>query len=354
MIYLGTSYGTKKTYRSAINSFNTIYACLNIPSPLTGERVYPRKQVDVFMALATMASYKAASTCRGAKSAAEDAWLLNGNRGPVIDQRLWKRMYKGIEVYKGKKLADKSAILPSQVKGKINYMIKRGEHFSIDGASIILAEICGVLLGLRRSEHFASSMRNPNRTTLLCFRNLAGADWDLGDITRSHNIASWAESLSLDEIIKVRLCYTKHQRHRVAHEVVAGPGYKLMSFVLWIKVIVKLRSKFSQPLTVDSPLLVRSNKGSLVPMTGDFMSRMDSVYAPTLGWYKATIHSRRRGFATAAVRSGVHMATITIALRHSQGVTMQYISLSTAEKAALTTRLAIEAYRDEKDKISTV
>ena len=84
------------------------------------------------------------------------------------------------------------------------------------------------------------------------------------------------------------------------------------------------------------------------------MSRMDSVYAPALGWFKATIHSRRRGFATAAVRSGVHMATITIALRHSQGVTMQYISLSTAEKAALTTRLAIEAYRDEKDKISTV
>ena len=37
------------------------------------------------MALATMASYKAASTVRVAKAAAEDAWLLGGNRGPVID-----------------------------------------------------------------------------------------------------------------------------------------------------------------------------------------------------------------------------------------------------------------------------
>ena len=89
-------------------------------------------------------------------------------------------------------------------------------------------------------------------------------------------------------------------------------------------------------------------------MTGDYMSKMDSVYARTLGWCGATIHSRRRGFATAAVRSGIHMATITIAMRHSQGVTMQYITLSTAEKATITTRLAIEAYRDEKDKISTV
>ena len=37
------------------------------------------------MALATMASYKAASTVRVAKCAAEDAWLLGGNKGPIID-----------------------------------------------------------------------------------------------------------------------------------------------------------------------------------------------------------------------------------------------------------------------------
>ena len=37
------------------------------------------------MALATMASSKAASTCRGAKSAAEDEQLLNGTRDPIID-----------------------------------------------------------------------------------------------------------------------------------------------------------------------------------------------------------------------------------------------------------------------------
>ena len=117
-----------------------------------------------------------------------------------------------------------------------------------------------------------------------------------------------------------------------------------MSFILWLKIVVKLRVKLGETLTVQSPLLVRLNKGVLVPMTGTFMARMDERYAPALGWYKATIHSRRRGFATALVRCGVHMALITIAMRHSQGVTMQYIALSLAEKASITTRLAIAAY----------
>ena len=71
------------------------------------------------MALAVMASYKAASTCRVAKCAVEDAWLLSGNIGLVVDPILWKRMYKGIQVYKGTRLADKVAILPSQVRKKI-------------------------------------------------------------------------------------------------------------------------------------------------------------------------------------------------------------------------------------------
>ena len=44
------------------------------------------------------------------------------------------------------------------------------------------------------------------------------------------------------------------------------------------------------------------------------------------------------------VRSGVHMASITIAMRHSQGVTMQYVKLSIPEKASITTRLAIASY----------
>ena len=60
------------------------------------------------MALAFMASYKVASTCRVAKCAAEDAWLLSGNTGPVVDAVLWKRMFRGIEVYKGTKLAEGS------------------------------------------------------------------------------------------------------------------------------------------------------------------------------------------------------------------------------------------------------
>ena len=74
------------------------------------------------------------------------------------------------------------------------------------------------------------------------------------------------------------------------------------------------------------------------------MAKMDKFYAPKLGWFRATIYSRRRGFATAMVRCGIHMVSITIAMRHSQGVTMQYVALSLAEKASITTRLAIAAY----------
>ena len=229
MVFLGTSYGTKNTYQSAINAFNTIFDLLYIPSPFLTSKTYPRSEVDIFMALATMASYKAAGTCRVAKSAAADVWLLNGNKGPVIDPVLWKRMFKGIELYKGRTFADKIAVLPSQVREKIEFMVARGEHYTISGASIILAELCGVLLGLRRSEHFASAETKPNRTTLLCFRNLAGASWDLAEAGSNFDIAKWAAKLAIDEIFRVRLCYTKHQRHRVAHEVVAGPGYRLMS-----------------------------------------------------------------------------------------------------------------------------
>ena len=98
-------------------------------------------------------------------------------------------MYRGIEVYKGRTFKEKSAVLPSQVREKIEYMMSRGEHYTLNGAFIILAELCGVLLGLRRSEHFASSESKPNLTTLLCFRNLAGADWDLADCTRPVVIA---------------------------------------------------------------------------------------------------------------------------------------------------------------------
>ena len=138
---------------------------MGINSPFKNEKAYPKKQVDVFMALATMASYKAAATCRVAKSAAEDAWLLLGNTGPVVDAVLWKRMYKGILVYKGTKLADKVAILPSQVRKKIVYMLGQRDKGSIDYASLILADICGVLLGLRRSEFLAARQKDPDRTT---------------------------------------------------------------------------------------------------------------------------------------------------------------------------------------------
>ena len=130
--------------------------------------------------------------------------------------------------------------------------------------------------------------------------------------------------------------------------MIAGPGYRHMSFVKWLKVIVKLRLRRKEKLTVDSPLLVRIKQNKVVPMTGAFMASMDKIFAPVLGWHKATIHSRRLGFATAAVRNGIHMAYITIAMRHSQGVTMQYVALGLAEKATITTRLAIAAYKEDQ------
>ena len=119
-----------------------------------------------------------------------------------------------------------------------------------------------------------------------------------------------------------------------------------MSIILWLKIVVKLRLKQKEKLTVNSPILVRKKGKTIVPMTGQYMMRMDKTYAPKLGWHKATIHSRRRGFATAAVRSGIHMANITIAMRHSQGVTLQYVTLSLEEKTVITTRLAIASYND--------
>ena len=92
-------------------------------------------------------------------------------------------MFNGIKVYKGTTLAEKVAILPAQVRVKINWLMKQ-EGRAIDNASIILADLCGVLLGLRRSEFLAAVEKNPNRTTLLCFHNLSSIDWDLADLTR--------------------------------------------------------------------------------------------------------------------------------------------------------------------------
>ena len=56
-----------------------------------------------------------------------------------------------------------------------------------------------------------------------------------------------------------------------------------MSFVYWIKVVVNMRFKLGEALTVESPLLVRHTGGKIVPLTGNFVSRMDKIYAPLLG-----------------------------------------------------------------------
>ena len=81
---------------------------------------------------------------------------------------------QGNQGLQGRTFAEKSAVLHSQVRFEIEYMIGRREHITISGASIILAELCGVLLGLRRSEFLVTAEGRPNLATLLCFRNLAG------------------------------------------------------------------------------------------------------------------------------------------------------------------------------------
>ena len=73
----------------------------------------------------------------------------------------------------------------------------------------------------------------------------------------------------------MRLFYSKHQRHRVGHEVVAGLGYRQMAIVVYLKILVLLRLRHGEKLAVNSQILVRINRMKLVPMTGDLMRRMD-------------------------------------------------------------------------------
>ena len=62
-------------------------------------------------------------------------------RGPVIETVLWKKMYRGILVYKVTTVAENTAIPPYQVRRKIDYLRREGHIRSIDSASIILADI---------------------------------------------------------------------------------------------------------------------------------------------------------------------------------------------------------------------
>ena len=104
----------------------------------------------------------------------------------------------------------------------------------------------------------------------------------MSDITQDWDAAAWAERLKLDEVFRVRLCYAKNRRHRVAHEVIAGPGFRLMSFVTWLRVVIRIRLELGEKISLDSPLLVRENRKRIVPMTSAFMTAMDRIYAPKL------------------------------------------------------------------------
>ena len=70
--------------------------------------------------------------------------------------------------------------------------------------------------------------------------------------------------LSLDKAIRVRVCYTEHQRHRVVNPVIAGPGRKLMSFLFSIKIVVNMQVELGEKLSGKSPLLVRRVLGKIV------------------------------------------------------------------------------------------
>ena len=50
-----------------------------------------------------------------------------------------------------------------------------------------------------------------------------------------------------------------------------------MSIALWLKIVVKLRVRIKEKLTVDSPILVRVSRNKMVPMTGAYMMRKDKI-----------------------------------------------------------------------------
>ena len=56
--------------------------------------------------------------------------MLSVHRGAIIDPVLLKRMYRGRKVYKGCTFKEKTAVMPSQVKEKIE---KKGEHYTLNG-----------------------------------------------------------------------------------------------------------------------------------------------------------------------------------------------------------------------------
>ena len=56
-----------------------------------------------------------------------------------------------------------------------------------------------------------------------------------------------------------------------------------MSFVFWIKIIVNMSIKLGEKISVKSPLLVRQVRGKIVPLTGNYIVRMDKFYAPIRG-----------------------------------------------------------------------
>ena len=164
------------------------------------------------------------------------------------------------------------------------------------------------------------------------------------ETSRDKNCAGLFWQFNWDEwnLISPLMSLCKERLH------INAAGYRLMSFFIWLKIIVRLRIHRGERLTVNSPLLVRTKVKKIVPLTGAYMASMDKIFGPVLGWHNATIHSRRRGFATAVAQNGIHMSYITIAMRHSQGVTMQYIALGMAEKASITTRLAIASYNERR------
>ena len=80
-------------------------------------------------------------------------------------------MYKSIKVYKGRFFAVMSVVLLRFAAKSSTWLGRGREHLTIYGVSMILSELYGVLVGLRRFEFLATAKHNHNGTTLLCLRN---------------------------------------------------------------------------------------------------------------------------------------------------------------------------------------
>ena len=216
-----------------------------------------------------------------------------------------------------------------------------------------MAECLGNQGGLRNSEMFHKS-EDPKQKhhRALKIGSLSGRcksvtfDFTVGVATHEE-ILEWARDLDPDTaILKWDLFYTKHNRTRLSHEVVTGPGFRALSVTLWLKKSLIRRAAMGEKFSTSSAILVRVKGEVLVPMTAKWRELRDKILEGFIGWVKEGItwHSRRRGFATDAIRAGVPSAIVKLCMRHRIDVTEGYICLPDSVKAAVSAKIAKLGY----------